>query len=485
MSHVNLIRSLFLNSIIKWKSGLLTVIAIFFMIQPIIEARSLPEFTKLAKENSPAVVNISTSQKRAEIPNLKIPQMPDIPEDSPLNDFFRHFFGEGNGSGRSQPRSSLGSGFIIAEDGYVITNHHVVHGADEIIVRLNDRREFVAKLIGSDKQTDIAVLKVEAKDLPVVNIGRSKDLEVGEWVLAIGSPFGFDYSVTAGIVSAKGRSLPNENYIPFIQTDVAINPGNSGGPLFNLDGDAVGVNSQIYSRTGGFMGLSFAIPMDIVMNVYQQLRGKGSVSRGWLGVMIQDVTRELAESFGMSKPGGSLIAKVLDASPAAKAGIKTGDIITEFNGHTIDMSSELPPIVGTTRMGERVPVKVLRSGKQITLKVLIKELPSDKKVASALTLDNKPLADNRLNIRVKNLTNEERNQMSLENKGVLVEEVNKGPAQDAGINVGDIILLIDNKKITSSNMLKGLVAKLPSNKSVPVLIQRDGNPMFLAVKILK
>ncbi|MFK8067510.1 MAG: DegQ family serine endoprotease [Gammaproteobacteria bacterium] len=487
MSQVNLIRSSSSNRVFNWKAVLLTL-TIFLMIQPFLEARSLPEFTKLAKENSPAVVNISTTQKRTEMPDLQIPQipqMPDIPEDSPLNDFFRHFFGEGNGPGRSQPTSSLGSGFIIAEDGYVITNHHVVHGADEIIVRLNDRREFVAKLIGSDKQTDIAVLKLEAKGLPVVNIGRSKELEVGEWVLAIGSPFGFDYSVTAGIVSAKGRSLPNENYIPFIQTDVAINPGNSGGPLFNLDGDAVGVNSQIYSRTGGFMGLSFAIPMDIVMNVYQQLRDKGSVSRGWLGVMIQDVTRELAESFGMSKPGGALIAKVLDASPAAKAGIKAGDIITEFNGRAIDMSSELPPIVGLTPTGERVPVKVLRAGKQLTLKVLINELPGDKKVAAAPARDNKPLADNRLNIRVKNLTNEQRDQMGLENQGVLVEAVNKGPAQEAGVNVGDVILLIDNKKITNGKMLKGLIDKLPSNKAVPVLIQRDGNPMFLAVKIPK
>ena len=463
-------------------TSIISLLLLFSLSSHIVEARSLPEFTKLAKENSPAVVNISTSQKRPEMPDIQIPQMPDLPEDSPLNDFFRHFFGEGMGP-NAQPVASLGSGFIIAEDGYVITNHHVVNGADEIVVRLNDRREFNAKLIGSDKQTDIAVLKIEAKGLPVVTIGSSKDLEVGEWVLAIGSPFGFDYSVTSGIVSAKGRSLPNENYIPFIQTDVAINPGNSGGPLFNLDGEAIGVNSQIYSRTGGYMGLSFAIPMDIVMNVYKQLKETGSVSRGWLGVMIQDVTRELAESFGMSKPGGALVAKVLSDSPAAKAGIKAGDIIMNFNGHDIDMSSELPPVVGTVTAGQRVPVKLLRNGKQKSLNVLIEALPGQEAVASTKKPEGKTISDNRLNVRVKDLTKELREQMQLDNHGVLVEEVSKGAAQDAGIIAGDVILLIDNKKITNSKVLKGLVASLASGKAVPVLVQRDGNPMFLAMKI--
>ncbi len=472
-----------LSSFSSWNISSILFLIIFLTLQSnVVEARSLPEFTKLAKENSPAVVNISTSQKHPELPNIQVPQMPDLPEGSPLNDFFRHFFGEGMGP-NAQPVSSLGSGFIIAEDGYVITNHHVVNGADEIIVRLNDRREFNATLIGSDKQTDIAVLKIEAKGLPVVNIGSSKDLEVGEWVLAIGSPFGFDYSVTSGIVSAKGRSLPNENYIPFIQTDVAINPGNSGGPLFNLDGEAIGVNSQIYSRTGGYMGLSFAIPMDIVMNVYQQLKETGTVSRGWLGVMIQDVTRELAESFGMNKPGGALVAKVLPDSPAAKAGIKTGDIIMNFNGHEIDMSSELPPVVGTVSAGQRVPVKLLRNGKQKSLNVLIEALPGQETIASTTTPKEKTISDNRLSVRVKDLTKELREQLQLENHGVLVEEVSKGAAQDAGIVVGDVILLINNNKILNSKVLKNLVASLSSGKAVPVLVQRDGNPMFLAIKI--
>ncbi len=443
------------------------------------EARYLPDFTKLAKDNSPAVVNISTSQKRSQLPNI---QIPDLPKDSPLNDFFRHFFGDEMGPD-SRPVSSLGSGFIIDSEGYVITNHHVVKDADEIVVRLNDRREFNAKLIGSDRHTDIAVLKIEAKDLPVVRTGSSAELEVGEWVLAIGSPFGFDYSVTAGIVSAKGRSLPNENYIPFIQTDVAINPGNSGGPLFNMDGEAVGVNSQIYSRTGGFMGLSFAIPMDIVMNVYHQIREKGKVSRGWLGVMIQDVTRELAESFGMEKPGGALVAKVLPDSPAEKAGIKTGDIILEFNGHEIEHSSDLPPVVGTTSIGKRVPVKILREGRDKTIHVIISTLPGEETMASSQSAEKKTVSNNLLNIKVRDLTPEEHDQLQLKNQGVLVDEVGKGPAQDAGIMPGDVILMINNKKITDSSSLEKMISALPKGKAVPVLVQRDGNPLFLAVKI--
>ncbi|MGR8949317.1 MAG: trypsin-like peptidase domain-containing protein, partial [Gammaproteobacteria bacterium] len=292
--------------------------------------QGLPDFTPLVKSNRAAVVNIGTTSKR-ESAGLEGPQgapIPGVPDDNALQDFFRKFFGDEGRGGRQAPEtlSSLGSGFIISEDGYVISNYHVVREADEVIVRMSDRKEYVAEIIGTDPRSDIAVLKIEADGpLPSLKLGKSKELEVGEWVLAIGSPFGFDHSVTAGIVSAKGRSLPNENYVPFIQTDVAINPGNSGGPLFNLEGEVVGVNSQIYSRTGGFMGLSFAIPIDVVMNVYKQLRDKGSVSRGWLGVLIQDVDRALAESFKMEKPHGALVSKVLEDSPAAKSGIEVGD----------------------------------------------------------------------------------------------------------------------------------------------------------------
>ena len=265
-------------------------------------ARSLPEFAALVKANGPAVVNISTTQSATE-GEMKGFSVPDLPEDSPLHDFFQHFFGEEGEIPDDETLSrSLGSGFIMSPDGFVLTNSHVVEGADEVIVKLSDRRELIAQVVGQDTRSDIALLKVDATDLPSVRIGTANDLEVGEWVLAIGSPFGFDASATAGIVSAKGRNLPSENYVPFIQTDVAINPGNSGGPLFNLDGEVVGINSQIYSRTGGFMGLSFAIPIDMAMDVVEQLKTKGRVSRGWLGVLIQDVTRELAESFGMGHP---------------------------------------------------------------------------------------------------------------------------------------------------------------------------------------
>ncbi|MBZ0172977.1 MAG: Do family serine endopeptidase, partial [Phycisphaerales bacterium] len=322
-------------------------------------ARDLPDFADLAERASPAVVNIGTTLKRGTQPPGLPPgmQIPDLPEDSPLYEFFRRFFGEGGDPGNFEPRSSLGSGFIISADGYIISNYHVVKDADEIVVRLSDRREFVAQLIGSDERSDLAVLKVEAADLPTVKIGDSSKLRVGEWVLAIGSPFGFEYSVTAGIVSAKGRSLPNENYVPFIQTDVAINPGNSGGPLFNLAGEVVGVNSQIFSRTGGFMGLSFAIPMEVAYNVYEQLRESGTVTRGWLGVLIQDVTRDLAESFGMAKPHGALVSKVVPDSPADKAGLQAGDIVIAFADTTIETSADLPPLVGNTRIGNDISIK--------------------------------------------------------------------------------------------------------------------------------
>jgi serine protease Do len=329
-------------------------------------ARTLPDFIPLVEDNAAAVVNISTTLKKSELGG-KGPhgfKMPDIPENSPFYEFFKKFFGEiPEGMAPFEHRSSLGSGFIISRDGFVITNNHVVKEADEIIVRLNDRREFIAELIGTDERSDIAVLKVDATELPSVKLGNSTNLKVGEWVLAIGSPFGFDHSVTAGIISAMGRSLPNENYIPFIQTDVAINPGNSGGPLFNLKGEVIGVNSQIYSRTGGFMGLSFAVPINVVTNVYQQLRDQGHVSRGWLGVLIQDVTRELAESFGMERPHGALIAKVLPDSPAAAAGLEVGDVVIRFDGDEVSFSSDLPPMVGNSIIGNAVPVDIIRRGK--------------------------------------------------------------------------------------------------------------------------
>jgi serine protease Do len=311
----------------------LTSVLLFLSTQLLI-AQSLPDFTPLIEKNSPAVVNISTTQKTEKQQQFV---MPDMPENSPFYEFFEKYFNQ-NPQQRppSAEQSSLGSGFIITEDGYIITNNHVVSDADEIIVKLNDRREFVAEVIGTDPRSDIAVIKIDSENLPVLKLGDSSDLKVGEWVLAIGSPFGFDKSVTQGIVSAMGRSLPNDSYVPFIQTDVAINPGNSGGPLFNLNGEVIGVNSQIYSRNGGYMGLSFAVPINVVTDVYEQIINKGSVSRGWLGVIIQDVTRELAESFGMDIPGGALVARVLPDTPAERSDLEIGDVIIKFNNYDVD-----------------------------------------------------------------------------------------------------------------------------------------------------
>lgn len=454
------------------------LIGLVWISQPVFA--QLPDFTGMVKQSGKAVVNISTTQKQTQ-PNVSgaIPQMPDdVPPQ--LEEFFRRFF-QGPGRGFT-PRetTSLGSGFIISDDGYILTNHHVVKNADEIIVKLNDRRELEAKLIGSDESTDVALLKVETNDLPVVEIGSTKKLQVGEWVLAIGSPFGFEQSVTAGIVSAKGRSLPGGNYVPFIQTDVAINPGNSGGPLFNMKGQVVGMNSQIYSRSGGYMGLSFAIPMDVAMNVVEQIKSTGKVSRGWLGVQIQDVTRELAESFGMDRPHGALVAKVVEDSPAQKAGIQIGDIIVEFNGREIETSGELPPVVGMTPIDQTAKVKIIREGDNETVEVKIGLLPDQVQLAAG-TAPEKSI--NRLAVVVTDLTAEQRKQLQVDKNGVLVQEVMNGPAQMAGVRRGDVILRIQNHTIDDVDDFENTIAELPADKSIAVLIQRRGSPVFLALKI--
>jgi serine protease Do len=462
---------------------LLTLVAVLILSGQV-QARSLPEFTDLVEKSSPAVVNISTTQKVKQ--SAKLPEgmeIPELPEGSPFNDFFRHFFGE-NGEPPEFDTSSLGSGFIISKDGFVITNNHVVRDADEIIVRLSDRREFVAKVIGTDEKSDIALLKIDADDLPTVKMGKSSKLKVGEWVLAIGSPFGFDHSATAGIVSAKGRSLPRENYVPFIQTDVAINPGNSGGPLFNLDGEVVGVNSQIYSRTGGFMGLSFAIPIEVAMNVADQLRSKGRVTRGWLGVLIQDVTRELAESFGMDKPKGALISRVLPDSPAAKAGFEVGDIILDFNGEKVIRSKDLPPLVGRTPIDIKVPVRVLRKGKQKTLQVTIGELPADDDLrASNESSEPEITRDNRLAITVAELTPLQRKKYDVGENGVIVTQIKRGPALKAGVRKGDVILRLDDVVVKDVAHFSSLIDKLPQDRSIPVLLQRTTGPVFVALRL--
>lgn len=447
----------------------------------------LPDFVEMVKENGGAVVNISTTQKipaGMENGGEMMPQFPEGAMPPELEELFRRFNEQQQGGGGNAPHEarSLGSGFIISADGYVLTNHHVVKDASEIVVKLNDRRELVAKLIGSDARTDVALLKIEARDLPVATIGSPEKLQVGEWVLAIGSPFGFEQSVTAGIVSAKGRSLPGGNYVPFIQTDVAINPGNSGGPLFNTEGKVVGINSQIYSRTGGSMGLSFAIPMDVVMNVVEQIKSKGKASHGWLGVQIQDVTRELAESFGMKTPHGALVAKVIPGAPAESAGVQIGDIITEFNGQLIDHSADLPPMVGVTPINNDATLKIIRQGEPRTLHFNVGLLPDDdSQIASAKNAKKSP--ENQLGIAVSELTSDQRQMLQIPRHGVLVQDVGQGAAREAGIQRGDVILQIQNTVVRDLKDFDKIVKKLPTGVSIAVLIQRQGNPVFLALKL--
>ncbi len=444
-------------------------------------AKQLPDFTDLVKTLSPSVVNISTIQEQRQSSRSAMPhnfndqEVPEI-----FRDFFRGFQQPPGQQPRMHPQS-LGSGFIISDDGYILTNHHVIDKAEKVLVRLNDRREIEAKIIGSDQRSDVALLKVDAEDLPALEIGSSSDLEVGEWVLAIGSPFGFDSTVTAGIVSAKERALPGDSYVPFIQTDVAINPGNSGGPLFNLDGEVVGINSQIYTRSGGFMGVSFSIPIDVAMEVANQLRDKGSVSRGWLGVIIQEVTRDLAESFGLEKPSGALVAQVLSDSPAEEAGFEAGDVIVEFNGREIGLSAELPAQVGRIAPGETADVKVFRSGQSVNLKVTIGELPSNEELAANRSVPE-PKERKSLGLVVQDMSAEIIERTGVDT-GVYVESAGQGPAANAGVRQGDVITMLAGQSVTSVEQLSDIVDDLPEGKAVPLRVVRDGNPVFLALRL--
>ncbi|RRQ21196.1 DegQ family serine endoprotease [Thiohalobacter thiocyanaticus] len=445
---------------------------------------SLPDFSELVEQNSPVVVNISTTQV-VKSPMSKLPpgmELPDLPEDSPFGDLFRHFFEGEPGEPREHEAKSLGSGVIISKDGYILTNNHVVQDAKEIIVRFNNRDELVAEVVGTDPRSDVALLKVEAEDLPVARLGKAEELKVGEWVLAIGSPFGFESSATAGIVSAKGRALPSENYVPFIQTDVAINPGNSGGPLFNMDGEVVGVNSQIFSRTGGYMGLSFAIPIEVAMDVAEQLKTEGRVSRGWLGVLIQEVTRDLAQSFGLDKPQGALVSKVVPDSPAAKAGLQVGDIILEFNGRQVIRSRNLPHIVGSTPVGKRAEVRILRDGKRRTLQVTLGELEDDQQAAAEPAATQTGKSD-RLGLVVASVPAELREQLELGEGGVMIQELKSGAASRAGVREGDIIVRFNNETVKDVEHFNRLVEGMEKGSSVPVLIQRRSGPLFLAIRV--
>ena len=468
-----------------------TCMALMVLVMPAAKAQ-LPDFTTLVEESSPAVVNISTRQTAPSGGSAGgFHSLPDLEGLPPI---FREFFErsmpmprapQGRNKGQQREAQSLGSGFIISDDGYVLTNNHVIADADEIIVRLADRSELKAKLIGTDPRTDVALLKVEGKNLPKVKLGQSKDLKVGEWVLAIGSPFGFDHSVTAGIVSAKGRNLPNDNYVPFIQTDVAINPGNSGGPLFNLKGEVIGINSQIFTRSGGFMGLSFAIPMEVALDVSEQLKNNGKVDRGWLGVVIQEVNKDLAESFGLDKPAVALVAQVLEGGPADKGGLKVGDVILSMNGHPVVMSADLPHLVGAVKSGKTAELVVVREGSRKTLKIKVGSLPKE---GEEMPLSGATQGDvsksNRLGMTVIDLTAEQKKSMDLQG-GVVIQDVQDGAAAMIGLRQGDVITHLNNKVIDSAKTFSKTAQDLPSDRSLSMRVLRQGRASFITFKLAK
>jgi serine protease Do len=424
---------------------LITLFSLWFLCSfAVAQTRGLPDFSELAEKQGQAVVNISTTQvMRGQAQMMPFP----FDENDPAFEFFKRFIPRppSGATPREFENKSLGSGFIISSDGYILTNAHVVDGADEVTVRLTDKREFKAKTIGADKRTDVALIKIEATNLPAVKLADPAQLKVGEWVVAIGSPFGFDNSVTAGIVSAKGRSLPQENYVPFIQTDVAINPGNSGGPLFNMRGEVVGINSQIYSRSGGYMGVSFAIPIDVAMEVQNQLRASGKVSRGRLGVVIQEVSKELADSLGLSKPMGAVVNAVENGGPADKAGLEAGDVILKFDGKTINSSADLPRLVGASRPGTRSVVQVWRKGSLRDVAVTVGEMQEEKVAGARQSRGAKPPEQvaNRLGLVVSELTAEQKRELKM-TSGLLIDEV-RGAGVRADLRSGDIIIAVISK----------------------------------------
>lgn len=431
----------------------------------------LPDMRSIVASNAPAVVNISVTgtQKTA----AGLPDLPQIDPNDPFYQFFRHFRGQIPES--RQPMQGLGSGLIITPDGTVLTNAHVVEGADEVTVKLNDKREFKAKVLGLDKASDVAVLKIDAKNLPTVKIGTSTQTQVGEWVLAIGSPFGFESSASAGIVSAKSRNLPDGSYVPFIQTDVAVNPGNSGGPLFNMNGEVIGINSQIYSRSGGYQGLSFAIPIEVAMNVEKQIVTHGKVQRGKLGVSIQEINQSLADSFGLPKPTGALVASVEKGSPAAKAGLEPGDVILGVDGRNIDAAGELPVAIANKQPGESARLQVWRKGQARNIDVKVGSFGEEKVAASETPSTDK----GRLGVAVRPLTPQEQRQTEV--KGGLVVEQASGAASRAGIRPGDIIVSVNGQPIDDIEQLRGIIAK--SGKKAAILIERDDSRIFVPVDL--
>lgn len=438
---------------------------------------ALPDFRQIVDESAPAVVKILVESEGRGRQGAE--QMEQVPE------YLRRFFEfRGEQGPQQRPRRNMGSGFIVSEDGFIVTNHHVVEGATSVIVRLLDRREFDAEVVGSDVRSDLALLKIDAEDLMAVPVADDDDVAVGEWVLAIGSPFGLDFSVTAGIVSAKGRSLPTEageNYVPFLQTDVAINPGNSGGPLFNLEGQVIGVNSQIFTRSGGSIGLSFAIPAAVVRNVIEQLRESGEVVRGWLGVSIQDVDKDLAESFGLDRPRGALIAQVGVGSPAEKSGLESGDIILEFAGQPINNSADLPHVVGLIAPETTVQVLIRRDGKDRRLDVTVGGLDADQRPTVAATDGERQGA--LLGLVLETAEDAMMAEMGLPGGVVVLEVRPNSPAEDAGIVGGDVITRLGSKAIQSLEDFESAVGQLQPGQSVAVRLIRRGAPMFLAIRV--
>ena len=453
------------------------------LLVPMAAATQLPDFTALVERQGAAVVNISTRQARAERPQMPQP-FPGIDESDPMFDFFRRFIPKRpEFPGADPDNPSLGSGFIISADGYILTNAHVVEEAEEILVRLADKREYPAQVIGADVRSDVALIKIEASGLPAVTLGDPDKLKVGEWVLAIGSPFGFEQSVTAGIVSAKGRALPDESFVSFIQTDVAINPGNSGGPLFNLKGEVVGVNSQIYSRTGGYMGLSFAIPIDLAMDVQEQLRSKGRVQRGRIGVAIQEVTRQLADSFGLPRAAGAIVSSVELDGPAARAGVLQGDVILRFGGREVDASSDLPRIVAAVEPGSLVAVDVFRGGAPLSVQVTVGEWQDPKEAPVAGAPTRLLPAPNRLGLVLTLPTPAQRRERGID-AGLIVERA-QGAAARAEIRPGDLVLalVIGGRQLTLSSTAEfnRLVGGVQPGQQVTLLVRRGDASSFVSL----
>ena len=430
--------------------------------------RGLPDFTELVARYGPSVVNIAVVEKSR-------PVDADTPDD-PLHDFLRRFGAQPRG-GAEPPAHGEGSGFIVSPDGTILTNAHVVADASEVTVRLTDRREFTAKVVGVDQRTDVAVIKIDGKDLPTVRFGDASKLRPGEWVIAIGSPFGFDNSVTAGIVSATSRSLPDGQYTPFIQTDAAVNPGNSGGPLFNMAGEVVGINSQIYSRTGGFMGISFAIPIDIAINVKDQLVKTGRVQRGRIGVLIQDVGQQLADSFGLDRPRGALVSQVETAGPAAKAGLKAGDVILGVNGQAIERSGQLSSVISQFKPGTRVDLEVWRERASRKIQVEVAELKEGR--ITRVGTDEAQRGGAKLGLSLRPLAPAERRAAGVD-AGLVVEEVS-GAAASADVRAGDIVVGANGQRVATVEEFDAQVEK--SKRSIALLVSRGGSTIFIPIRI--